>query len=77
TGGWVIPYFLVTSFAPILGACLGAAGYRALIARHLQSAVPVENEKDAPVVRGIVQASSLIPLNLNLTQLYPTQQCKA
>ncbi len=58
TGGRDIPYFLVPIFAPILGACLGAAGYRALIARHLPSALPAENEKDAPVVRGKVQASS-------------------
>ena len=35
TGGRDIPYFLVPIFAPILGACLGAAGYKALICRHL------------------------------------------
>lgn len=39
TGGRDIPYFLIPIFAPILGACLGAAGYRALIARHLPRAV--------------------------------------
>jgi glycerol uptake facilitator protein len=38
TGGREIPYFLVPIFAPILGACLGAGGYRVLIARHLPSA---------------------------------------
>jgi len=37
TGGRDIPYFLVPIFAPILGACLGAAAYRGLIARHLPS----------------------------------------
>lgn len=39
TGGRDIPYFLVPIFAPILGACLGAAVYRGMIARHLPSAV--------------------------------------
>ncbi len=43
TGGRSIPYFLVPVFAPILGACLGAAGYRGLIARHL----PVAQSADA------------------------------
>ncbi len=43
TGGRSIPYFLVPVFAPILGACLGAAGYRSLIARHL----PVAQSADA------------------------------
>lgn len=43
TGGRSIPYFLVPVFAPILGACLGAAGYRGLIARHL----PVAQSTDA------------------------------
>lgn len=44
TGGRDIPYFLVPIFAPILGACLGAAVYRGMIARHLPCAV------DAPEV---------------------------
>ncbi len=35
TGDRDIPYFLVPIFAPILGACLGAAAYRALICKHL------------------------------------------
>lgn len=35
TGGRDIPYFLVPIFGPILGAALGAFGYRALINRHL------------------------------------------
>ncbi|KAB0548585.1 aquaporin [Pseudomonas argentinensis] len=39
TGGRDIPYFLVPIFAPILGACLGAAVYRTMIARHLPSAI--------------------------------------
>ena len=39
TGGRDIPYFLVPIFAPIVGACLGAAAYRGLIARHLPSAI--------------------------------------
>lgn len=40
TGGRDIPYFLVPIFAPILGACLGAAIYRGLLARHLPAAAP-------------------------------------
>ena len=35
TGGRDIPYFLVPIVAPIVGACLGAAGYRAMIGRNL------------------------------------------
>lgn len=35
TGGRDIPYFLVPIFGPVVGACLGAAGYKALICRHL------------------------------------------
>ncbi|MCL2891874.1 MIP/aquaporin family protein [Brenneria tiliae] len=35
TGARDIPYFLVPIFGPIVGACLGAFGYRALIGRHL------------------------------------------
>ncbi|AAG06969.1 MULTISPECIES: glycerol uptake facilitator protein GlpF [Pseudomonas] len=47
TGGREIPYFLVPIFAPILGACLGAGGYRVLIARHLPSAAaPAEAEPE-------------------------------
>lgn len=61
TGGRDIPYFLIPIFAPILGACLGAAGYRALIARHLPRAVPAVDTaavKDADVVPGKAQISS-------------------
>jgi glycerol uptake facilitator protein len=35
TGGRDIPYFLVPIFGPILGACLGAGAYKALICKHL------------------------------------------
>ncbi|MFG3451297.1 MIP/aquaporin family protein [Pseudomonas knackmussii] len=35
TGGRDIPYFLVPLMAPVLGACIGAAGYKALICKHL------------------------------------------
>ncbi len=35
TGGREIPYFLVPIFGPLIGASLGACGYRALIGRHL------------------------------------------
>ena len=56
TGGRDIPYFLIPIFAPIVGACLGAAGYRVLIARHLPSTVTVV--EDAEAVRGKAQASS-------------------
>ncbi|TKI01637.1 MIP/aquaporin family protein, partial [Martelella alba] len=39
TGGHEIPYFLVPLIAPVVGACLGAYGYRALIGVYLPSAV--------------------------------------
>lgn len=35
TGARDIPYFLVPIFGPVVGACLGAFGYRALIGRNL------------------------------------------
>ncbi|MFC3393610.1 MIP/aquaporin family protein [Brenneria rubrifaciens] len=35
TGGRDIPYFLVPILGPLVGACLGAFGYRTLIGRHL------------------------------------------
>jgi glycerol uptake facilitator protein len=57
TGGRDIPYFLVPIFAPILGACLGAAGYR-MLSRHLPSAVAAERENNADAARGKVSASS-------------------
>jgi len=42
TGGHTIPYFLVPIFAPVAGACLGAAGYKAMICRHLPAAAACE-----------------------------------
>ncbi|MGM3161632.1 MIP/aquaporin family protein [Dickeya undicola] len=35
TGGRDIPYILIPIFGPIVGACLGAFGYRTLIGRNL------------------------------------------
>ncbi|WP_213875066.1 MIP/aquaporin family protein [Pseudomonas sp. dw_358] len=51
TGGRDIPYFIVPIVAPILGACLGAALYRGMIARHLPApvvtpAVPVAPDSE-------------------------------
>lgn len=46
TGGRDIPYFLVPVFAPILGACLGAALYRGLIARNLPTVQPANLQTD-------------------------------
>ncbi|MFP9227920.1 MIP/aquaporin family protein [Pectobacterium cacticida] len=46
TGARDIPYFLVPIFGPIIGACLGAFGYRALIGRHLPCDV-CESEAEA------------------------------
>src|SRR3546814_17993126 len=51
TGGRDIPYFLVPIFAPIVGACLGAAAYRGLIARHLPNAMAV-TEDAKPAIDG-------------------------
>ena len=56
TGGRDIPYFLVPIFAPILGACLGAASYRALIARHLPAATPASA---APAVQKNADVAAL------------------
>ncbi|MFF7709539.1 MIP family channel protein [Pseudomonas sp. NPDC007930] len=51
TGGRNLPYFLVPVFAPLVGACLGAAGYKLLIARHLPghtaAASTSHNEEEA------------------------------
>jgi glycerol uptake facilitator protein len=57
TGGRDIPYFLVPIFAPILGACLGAASYRVLIARHLPS-TELAVAQSADATPGKAQASS-------------------
>ena len=56
TGGRDIPYFLVPIFAPILGACLGAASYRALIARYLPNATPASA---APVKKNGADVAAL------------------
>nr|WP_314488419.1 MIP/aquaporin family protein [uncultured Pseudomonas sp.] len=42
TGARDVPYFLIPIFAPILGACVGAGLYRALIARHLPVGLPAQ-----------------------------------
>ncbi|MBJ9975979.1 aquaporin [Pseudomonas sp. S75] len=56
TGGRDIPYFLVPLLAPILGACLGAAGYRSLIARSLPT-VDAQEAQTHAVNQGDTQAS--------------------
>ena len=56
TGGRDIPYFLIPIFAPIIGASLGAAAYRGMIARHLPSAQPALQEEPAIAAKK-VQAS--------------------
>ncbi|AUX74245.1 MIP/aquaporin family protein [Erwinia pyrifoliae] len=47
TGGRDIPYFLVPVFGPLLGASLGAFGYRALIASNLPGEVVEKHDKPA------------------------------
>jgi len=47
TGGREVPYFLVPIFGPLVGACLGAFGYRALIGRHLPCDVCVADKEEA------------------------------
>lgn len=47
TGARDIPYFLVPIFGPIIGACLGAFGYRMLIGRNLPCDVCVDEEQPA------------------------------
>ncbi|NMP29463.1 aquaporin family protein [Rahnella sp. SAP-1] len=44
TGARDIPYFLVPIFGPLVGACLGAVGYKALISNHLPQAVSEAEE---------------------------------
>ncbi|MEG3132291.1 MIP/aquaporin family protein [Rouxiella sp. T17] len=54
TGGREIPYFLVPIFGPLVGACLGAVGYRALISNHLPqitAAAPSEEAAKQPSER--------------------------
>ncbi|PSS57107.1 MIP/aquaporin family protein [Pseudomonas sp. BBP2017] len=56
TGGRDIPYFLIPIFAPIIGASLGAALYRAVIARNLPVAESESAQTDANP-QGKTQAS--------------------
>ena len=52
TGGKDIPYFLVPIFGPLVGACLGAVGYRTLIGRYLPGAAQEPSvPADKPVAR--------------------------
>ncbi|AML56403.1 Glycerol uptake facilitator protein [Serratia rubidaea] len=51
TGARDIPYFLVPIFGPILGAILGAFGYRTLIGRHLPCDDCVEEEQGQPAAK--------------------------
>ncbi|MGM3387310.1 aquaporin [Stutzerimonas stutzeri] len=48
TGGRDIPYFLVPLIAPVIGACLGAAGYKTLICRHLPALAGAACAADEP-----------------------------
>jgi len=48
TGGRAIPYFLVPLTAPIVGACLGAGVYRAMIARHLPGIAASQSASETP-----------------------------
>ncbi|MBM3110183.1 aquaporin [Pseudomonas sp. P66] len=56
TGGRDIPYFLIPIFAPIIGAILGAALYRGVIARNLPVAESDNAQTDA-IPQGKTQAS--------------------
>lgn len=51
TGGREIPYFLVPLIAPVVGACLGAFGYRALIGPHLPGQLSGEEADDVAVAQ--------------------------
>ena len=46
SGGRDIPYFLVPIFGPILGAIVGAWGYRTLVSPYLPGAVIAKKTKD-------------------------------
>ena len=48
TGARDIPYFLVPICGPLVGASLGAFGYRALIANNLPGKVAEKQEKPVP-----------------------------
>src|SRR5471030_633768 len=47
TGARDIPYCLVPIFGPLIGASLGAVGYKALIGRHLPYEINAAAEKEA------------------------------
>ncbi|WP_432452382.1 MULTISPECIES: MIP/aquaporin family protein [unclassified Agarivorans] len=47
TGARELPYFIIPIVAPLIGACLGGAGYRYFITRHL--ADDTETEKESVV----------------------------
>ncbi|CNI95244.1 MULTISPECIES: MIP/aquaporin family protein [Yersinia] len=49
TGGRDIPYFLVPILGPIVGALVGAFGYRALIGRHLPCDVCAIDDEETTV----------------------------
>lgn len=53
TGGREIPYFLVPIFAPIVGASLGAFGYRSLVSRYLPGNEPVKESNAAAQTRKV------------------------
>ena len=55
TGGYVIPYFIVPLFAPVVGAALGAFAYTRLISRHLPGYVFVPKSKKAKVSAAAAQ----------------------
>lgn len=57
TGGRDIPYFLIPIFAPIVGACLGAAAYRGLIARHLPNATAATTDAAETAASGNTRTS--------------------
>ncbi|HBB22371.1 MAG TPA: aquaporin, partial [Pseudomonas sp.] len=61
TGGRDIPYFLVPIFAPILGACLGAAGYKALICRHLPGVGSAACDAPKPKEKATAEMGSAQP----------------
>jgi len=47
TGARDIPYFLVPIFGPLIGASLGAVGYKTLVGRHLPYEINEEAEEKA------------------------------
>ena len=57
TGGRDIPYFLIPIVAPIVGACLGAAAYRGLIARHLPNAAAATTDAAETATSGNTRTS--------------------